>query len=619
MALPSRLARLLDRSPVAGLARLAGMTGLAVALACSSPAPRATTPPAEPAPPPAETKEAAKPAAPAPSADQEFDAFAELFLDEYLRRTPTDATQAGDHRYDATWPDISVSGEAADRKWMEDTRAALARLTRTGLSEQNQIDAEILDDQLRERLFTLDELKERENLPVLYTDLLSDGLDPLANRSFGTKEQRMASLAGRLDGIPAIVAVARQRLGHPAKIQTESAIQKNKGLIALVETELPPKFAEVPAQKDKLAAAAARAAVALRAFQKFLETEVLPRSDGSFRLGRERFAKKLGFALGDAIEIDTVAANARALLTQTQGEMVDTAKQIWADDKLGKLPKLDTADQRKAFVKQVLDHVAKDRPTNKTILADAKTWLDKATAFVRERDLVRVPDEPVKVVEMPEYRRGFAVAYCDSSGPLEATPETFYAISPTPADWPRARVDSFYREYNQAMLAELSIHEAMPGHYLQGMHANQFKSKIRAVFSSGPFVEGWAVYGEWLMAEKGFGGPRVKLQRQKMVLRLAANAILDHDIHAGDMDEKAALALMKGDAFQEDGEAVGKWKRARLSSAQLTTYFYGFSELLKLRRVAETQPGFTERAYHDRLLSWGSPAMKYVRRLLARR
>jgi uncharacterized protein (DUF885 family) len=167
------------------------------------------------------------------------------------------------------------------------------------------------------------------------------------------------------------------------------------------------------------------------------------------------------------------------------------------------------------------------------------------------------------------------------------------------------------------MLADLSIHEAMPGHYLQLMHNNQFKSKLRAVFQSGPFVEGWAVYGEWLMAEHGFGGPRVKLERQKMVLRLAANTILDHDIHAGQMDEKAALALMTGEAFQEDGEAAGKWRRATLTSAQLTTYFYGFTELLKLRKAAEQKPGFSERVYHDRLLSSGSPALKFVRQLMA--
>lgn len=591
---------------------------LAAALACSSPPahpPASAAAPAsgDPSPP------APQPVDPVASPDQAFAAFAQHFLDEMLRRSPTFATHAGDHRHDARWPDVSVQGEAAERTFIADTRAALARLSRDRLSEQNQIDAAILDERLRSMVFSLDELRPYDTDPMAYVGLISNGIDPLVAREFGTKESRMASLAGRLDGIPAIVAVAKQRLAHAAKVFTETAIQQNKGLIALVETQLPARFAEVPAERDRLTAAAARAATALHDLQRFLETDLLPRSDGSFRIGRERFAKKLAFALGDDIDVDAVAADARALLTRTQAEMVDTAKQIWADDKLGKLPPLDTPEQHKAFVKRVLDHVAADRPTNQTILADARRWLDKATAFVRDQNLVRVPDEPVAVIEMPEYRRGIAVAYCDSSGPLEATPQTFFAISPTPSDWPKARAESFYREYNQAMLAELTIHEAMPGHYLQLMHNNQFASKLRAVFASGPFVEGWAVYAEWMMAEHGFGGPRVKLQRQKMVLRLSANAILDHDIHAGTMDEQAALALMKNEAFQEDGEAVGKWKRARLSSAQLTTYFYGFTELLKLRRTVESQPGFSERAYHDRLLSWGSPPMKYVRQLVARR
>ena len=577
--------------------------------ACSSAPARPPSPPVEPAPAPSAPE-------PAPvSPDDAFAALSQRFLNGYLQRAPADATQAGEHRYDDKWPDVSAKGEASLRAWLSEMQAALTTVPRGSLSAQNQVDASILDDQLQSMQFELDQLKPWETDPVSYTSLIGSGLDPLVTREFGTKDQRMASLKGRLDGIPAVIDAAVHRLARPSKVATETAIQQNKGLIGLVDGQLPAEFAKVPARAAELAAAAKRASTALLEFQRFLETELLPRSDGSFRLGRERFAKKLAFALGDNIDADAVADAARALLTQTQNEMVDTAKQIWAADKLGKLPKLDTVDQRKAFVKKVLDHVAKDRPTNQTIVADSKQWLAKATAFVREHDLVRVPDEPVEVIEMPEYRRGVAVAYCDSSGPLEATPQTFFSISPTPADWSKPRVESFYREYNQSMLADLAIHEAMPGHYLQLMHNNQFASKLRAVFASGPFVEGWAVYAEWLMAEKGFGGPKVKLQRQKMVLRLSANAILDHDIHAGDMDEAAALALMKGEAFQEDGEAVGKWKRARLSSAQLSTYFFGFTELLKLRRAAETQPGFTERAYHDRLLSWGSPAMKYVRQL----
>ena len=594
------------------------LVGTLALAACSSPSSRPNPAPPAPTAPTAPTSAptGAGPAvAPAPiSADRAFEALAQEFLAEYMKRAPVDATIAGEHRYDGAWPDVSPAGDAADRAFAERTRHALTAIARDSLGTQNRIDAAILDDQMRYVAFQLDQLKARDTDPVYYTDLIGEGFDPLVNRSFGTPESRLASVIGRLDGVPALVAAAKARLAHPAKVNTETAIDQCTGLIGLVETELAQRF---PAGKAALAASSQRAAAALHDFHDFLAKDLLPRSDGSFRLGRERFTAKLAFVLEDDVDIDAIAKGARDLLAQTQDAMVDTAKQIWSDDKLGKLPPLDTPARRHAFVKQVLDHVAKDRPSNKTIVADAKGWLAKATAFVRAQDLVRVPDEPVAVIEMPEYRRGVAVAYCDSSGPLEAVPETFFAIAPTPADWTPKRVESFYREYNQAMLADLSIHEAMPGHYLQLMHNNQFSSKLRAVFSSGAFVEGWAVYSEWLMAEHGFGGPRVKLERQKMVLRLAANAILDHDIHAGQLEEKDALALMTGEAFQEDGEATGKWRRARLTSAQLTTYYYGFTQLLELRKAAQAAPGFRERAFHDRLLSWGSPAMKFVRQLAA--
>ncbi|HZX43684.1 MAG TPA: DUF885 domain-containing protein, partial [Myxococcaceae bacterium] len=546
---------------------------------------------------------------PLPSPDPAFAALSQHFLDGYFQHSPEEATIDGEHRYDGRWSDFSVEGEADYRRFLEDTLAQLGRIPRGSLGTDNQVDAEILENQLRYELFALTELRSTELRPVSYTQNIGAGLDPFVNRNFGTPESRMASLISRLDGIPAIVAVAKKRLGHPARVQTETALQQNAGLIALTEHDLPSRFSDAPG----LTAAAGRAAAALHDLQGFLETELLPRSDGSFRLGREKFRTKLGFLLSEDVDVDALATSARQLLDRTQEEMVDTAKQVWAQERMGKLHALGTAEQKRAFVRRVLDVLAKDRSNSASILRDSKVWLEKATAFVREKNLVRVPDEPVAVIEMPEYRRGVAVAYCDSSGPLEPKPETFFTISPPPADWPPKRVESFFREYNQSMLADLTVHEAMPGHYLQLMHNNQFPSKLRAVLASGPFVEGWAVYSEWLMAEKGFGGPRVKLQRQKMVLRMAANALLDHGVHAGTMEEKEALALMMADAFQEEGEAVGKWRRARLTSAQLTTYFFGFTEMYKLRQASQAKPGFSERAYHDRLLSCGSPGMKFVR------
>jgi uncharacterized protein (DUF885 family) len=555
----------------------------------------------------------AEPPVTAATPQQAFEALSQDYLERSLVLSPTEATLLGDHRYDGRWPDLSKEGDAKQQRFEQEILGRLQAIPKDGLSAESRVDAEMLETQLRYSEFSRAELKPAEVLPLYYTGVIGAGLDPLVNREFGTRASRAESLASRLDGIPAVLGVARARLTRPSKVQTETALHQTAGLLVLTEKELPEQFKDLPA----VPAAAARAAASLRQFQTFLKEELLPRSDGAFRIGRERFTAKLRFVLDDQVDPDALARSARALLDRTQESMVHTAKAVWTEDRLGGLPPLGTAEQRRAFVRRVLDHLAKQTPTSQSILGDSRAWLEKASGFVRSKDLVRVPDEPLKVVEMPEYRRGVGVAYCDSSGPLEPKPETFFAISPPPSDWPPARVQSFFREYNQSMLADLTVHEAMPGHYLQIMHSNTYPSKLRAVLGSGPFVEGWAVYSEWLMASKGFGGAKIKLQQQKMILRTTANALLDHGIHTGDMDERQAMDLMTKDAFQEEGEAAGKWNRARLTSAQLTTYFYGFQEMMKLREAAETRPGFSERTYHDRLLSHGSPGPRYIRQLLA--
>jgi uncharacterized protein (DUF885 family) len=544
--------------------------------------------------------------------DAAFTAFATRFLAEYLERSPVAATEAGEHRYDAKWPDVSVEGDKKDRIFYEGRLKELGGIPRDKLGEQNRVDHALLENILRGRLFALDELHEEETDPLVYTRLLGEGLDPLVTREFAPIGDRMRSLKGRLEGIPAVVAAAKARLKKPPKVFTETAIQQNQGLIALCEQGLAEHFAKVPGEKPALEVAAKAAAAALHDLQTFFEKELLPRSDADFRLGRARFEKKLRLSLDDEVDIDALAKSARALFDKVREEMAVTAKELWPTLFKDAKPPAD----KTALIQKVLEKVADDHPDNSSIVTDSKKLLEDATKFVKEHDLVRVPTEPCKVIEMPEYRRGVSIAYCDASGPLEKKPETFFAISPTPKDWPQKRAESFYREYNRSMLADLTVHEAMPGHFLQIMHNNTFRSQLRAVFGSGAFVEGWAVYGEWLMAKYGFGGPMVRLMQQKMQLRSCANAILDHDIHAGTMDEKAALDLMMKEAFQEEGEAVGKWKRARLSSAQLTTYFYGYTEMMKLREKAEKAPGFKERAYHDRLLSHGAPSMRALRGLM---
>jgi uncharacterized protein (DUF885 family) len=547
-------------------------------------------------------------------ADARFQALWSNFLDEYLRHEPVEATGLGAHNHDGEWPDLSEGGQRDARRFRARVRADLVVIPKDTLSPSTAIDAEILMKELDFADYRDETLRPTELNPLLYVRTIGDGIDPLVTRDFAPAPVRARALAQRLHGLRAVLDVARARLTHPARIATETAIRQNRGLSAVCAGGFPELVAQAPEQREAVQNAAKEAAAALKDFQGFLEGELLQRSDGDFRVGKEKHDALIHNYLDANVDGDALAAQARATLTETQEEMAATARELWPE-LMGAAPLPDTAtpEARRALVRQVLGKLAEDRPTNATIVGDAGKLLEGATAFVREHDLVRLPTEPANVIEMPEYRRGVAVAYCDSSGPLERKPETFIAISPTPKDWSPERAQSFYREYDASMLADLMVHEAMPGHYLQGMHANHWKGVARAIFANGAFVEGWAVYSEWLMAKSGFGGPRVKLQRQKMLARVCANVLLDRGIHAGTMDEKQALDLMMTEAFQEEGEAAGKWTRARVTAGQLSSYFYGFTELMKMRAAAEKQPGFTERAYHDKLLSFGAISLSQLR------
>jgi uncharacterized protein (DUF885 family) len=231
-----------------------------------------------------------------------------------------------------------------------------------------------------------------------------------------------------------------------------------------------------------------------------------------------------------------------------------------------------------------------------------------------------VPDEPVRIVLTPEFQRGVAVAYCDSPGPLDRDLPTFYKISPIPESWSEDQATSFLREYNNRALEGVTVHEAMPGHYLQLAHANRYPSVARAVLASGSFVEGWACYAQDLMVDAGHldNDPLYRLANLKFLLRVITNALLDIGVHVENMSREDAMRMMTEDAFQQESEAAGKWIRAQLSSAQLPTYFVGWSEHWTLRRETQAAQGraFDMKAYHDQLLSFGSPPVRYAKALM---
>jgi uncharacterized protein (DUF885 family) len=460
-------------------------------------------------------------------------------------------------------------------------------------------------------------LKEYEWNPRLYN--VGGAIYALAAREFAPLKARLKSVKARLKGIPAVLEAARANLKNPPRIETETAILQNKGNITLIRDELKTYLDQVPELIGEFASIQSQVIAALESYGSWLEKELLPRSNGNFRIGENKFRNKLRYTLESDLSLEEILKRAEEDLRVTQRSLFETALPLYRKF-FPQFPVEDDKADRKKVIKAVLDKLAELRPTNATIVELARKNLEATTEFVRQQNLVTVSDEPVKIIVMPEFQRGVAVAYCDSPGPLEKTGETFFTISPTPADWPPQRVASFFREYNNYMIQDLTIHEAMPGHYLQLAHSNKFKAPtlIRAIFTSGPFVEGWATYAEQLMVERGYGGPEVKMQQLKMRLRLIINAILDQKIQTAGMSEQEAMDLMMNEGFQEEGEAAGKWRRACLSSTQLSTYYVGNVEINDIRQAYEAKHGPISdfKAFHDKLLSFGSPAPKYVKELM---
>ncbi|MGE5208353.1 MAG: DUF885 domain-containing protein [Alphaproteobacteria bacterium] len=555
----------------------------------------------------------------ATSQEEAFQKIAHDYVEQYLRANPEQATELGDHRFDGDLTDYSSEAQTKDLATQKEFRDKLSAINGSQLTGANNVDFRILKENIDYAIFRDEELKEPQWNPLVYTRSLANSLYLLAARDFAPAEQRVASLRQRMEKIPRVIAQAKANLQHPPRIHTETAIEQTDGAINLVRADLAPLLDQAPQMKKDIAPLQDKTAAALEDYKKWLQKDLLPRSDGNFRLGAEKYRKKLHFALASDLPMEEILRRAKTDLQQTQTAIYQTALPLYkkyfpkAGDKT-------IADKHK-LTAAVLDKLAEQHPNDDTVIGYAKGVVTEATEFVRQHNLISIPDVPLDVIAMPEFNRGVSIAYCDAPGPLEKNSKTFFAVAPTPKDWSKERKESFYREYNNYMIRDLTVHEAMPGHFVQLARSNEFRAPtlVRAIFQSGSFIEGWAVYCEQIMAEQGYGGPEVKMQQLKMRLRLICNAILDQSIHAGNMTEKQAMDLMMNDGYQQEGEAVAKWKRARLTSAQLSTYFVGATEHLDLRAADQKKLGgeFNLKKYNDQVISYGTPPVKYVRELMS--
>ena len=541
-----------------------------------------------------------------------------------MRLDPVGATQTGDHRFDSELDDLSAAGRARSVAFSRDMLAQLERTDVAKLSRANQVDAGVLRNQLRYDIWTAESLQSWAWDPQIYSGLAGSALYTLAARDYAPWPDRLRAATARMRKLPELFAQMRANL-DPArvpKIHAETVAKQNNGVLSIVDEMIVPHAKELPdADRKQLETAIADLRKAVADNQTWLDKTLVPNAKGDFRLGQKLYDEKLAFALSSPLSRQEIRHRAEAELVRARAEMYGIARiALKGKADAPPMPANPTPAQQQAVIAAALAIANAAHPARADVVDTAKHQLAQATDFVRKKDLVTLPDSPVEVILMPEFARGVSVAYCDAPGPLDKNQKTFYAVSPIPTDWTNEQVESFLREYNTRSIGELSVHEAMPGHYVQLWHANSYPSTLRAVLGSGSFIEGWAVYAEKMMADEGFmdSDPLYQLVQRKWYLRSIANAILDQAIQVDGMTREQAMQLMTQQTFQEEREAAGKWVRAELTAAQLPTYFVGVQEHLDLRKEMQQRWGkaYSLKRYNDAVLAYGSPPVRYVRELM---
>ncbi len=595
--------------------RLLSLAALPLAVLALAAAPAAAAPKARPAMVSTEIP-----------ADLRFKALADAYIAAVERLSPVEATALGLHGADARLPDITPAGRLARQREWQRLLARIGQIDPAQLGRDQQVDRAMLMNELRYRLWSDLTLQEWAWNPQVYNDAAAGSLYTLAARDFAPWDVRLKAATARMGALPAFLAQGRRQLilAEVPRIFAETVSKQNGGIVEIAETMLAPHAGSLnAADRARFDAALAGLKLAVAEQQQWLDTVLVPGAKGDFRLGSRLYDQKMRFALVSDIKRPELKARALKAKAEIRAEMYALARGVLAGRAdAPPLPDFPSPEQQQAGIEAALQLSYAKRPPRARLEQRARETLAEATAFVAEKGLIRMGDGPVKVITMPKFQQGNAVAYNDPPGPFEKHLQNFYAVSPIPEEWSDAQADSFLSEYNDYMIHDLSIHEAMPGHYLQLDHSNRTDNPLRAMLWSGPFVEGWAVYAEGVMKDADYlnGDPLFKLTVLKMRLRSVTNTLLDIGIHTEGMTRDEAMELMMQGAFQQEREAAGKWVRANLSSVQLLSYFTGYEEHRQLRAEAERRWGkdFTQRRYHDTVLSFGSPPAKYVRALMFR-
>lgn len=568
------------------------------------------------------TQQAASGATATTQQDARFAKVSESLLMRALERSPEWSIHAGRYDNAATMTIPDAANRAADLAFAEAGLAELAAFDPARLPADQRIDYQLLKNQFESTRWYQNTFRGWAWNPSHYN--VAGPIAVLLNTPYADEDSRLRTVMARIGYVPAYYAAARANIDHPTAEHVELAIVQSRGALSVLGEPLRERVAASGLDASEKATFAARLDASRAAIDGWIgwlqaeQTRLAVDGDArSFRIGEALYEAKFGYDIQSHFTAAELYQRAVEEKNRLHATMDEITIQLWPKY----FPGVAMPEDRLERIGQLIDKLSARHVSRGEFVGEIKRQIPLLAGFVREHDLLDQDESrPLVVRETPEYMRGGgAGASVSAPGPFNPTADTYYNVSPLDA-YSDAEAESFLREYNHWVLQVLNIHEGIPGHYTQLLHANKSPSLIKSLIGNGAMIEGWAVYAERMMLEQGYGAqePELWLMYGKWNLRVVTNAILDYAVHVKGMTEAQAMDLLRREAFQEETEAVNKWRRVRLSQVQLTSYFTGYAEIYDFRERLKAQRGeaFDLKSFHNRFLSYGNAPVPAIMELM---
>jgi uncharacterized protein (DUF885 family) len=551
--------------------------------------------------------------------DKAFDSQANQFLGALWRIDPETAISVG--KYDTaaqlTVPDQAYRDQqlAFINEWLQ----KFGKIDARQLSPKQRSDLGLLQNKLNSDRWYLTTFREWEWNPAIYN--IASPIDFVLNTEYAAKPQRLRTLLRRISSVPAYYEAARNNIKNPTREHVKLAIDQAPGVLAVLsDLDKQAQDSILNANEKNLYSqriAAAKVAVeAYAAWLGELDKSLAVSGARSFRIGKEMYEAKFGYDIQSGSNAEQTYQKALAAREQLLSNMDRISDDLWPKYLADKSKPSD----RFAKIGMMIDKLSSNHVPREEFFPEIRRQIPVLQDWVVKNDLLTLdPNKPLVVRETPAYQRGVAGASIEAPGPYRPQDRTYYNVTPLDEATPE-QAESTLREYNHWILQILNMHEAIPGHYAQLVYANKSPSIVKSIFGNGAMVEGWAVYSERMMLESGYGDnePEMWLMYSKWNLRSVTNTILDYSVHVKGMTEEEAIDLLTRQAFQTAAEAKEKWRRAQLTSVQLTSYFSGYSEIMELREQRRAALGskFSLKDFHEDFLSYGSAPVRVIKELM---